>query len=115
MDGLERKSRGVGETDQVVVFLDVYGLFKAICRLVTEIWNRSQPDHCRVSCNEEELETVEHLLSNCPVLGKLRNLGRGFFDGFNSVSRADMKALHRFISNFSWFNRFLPFCFVWSV
>ena len=72
-------------------------------RLLTRIWNRCQPDYCRVCCDEEELETVEHLLCNCQVLSKLRfrTLGRDFFKNLNSVPRADIKALHRFISSLS--------------
>ena len=57
------------------------------------ICNRFQLNYCR-------LNTIEHLLYNCSDLSKLRlrTLGRGFFKCLNSVSRADIKALHRFIS-----------------
>ena len=41
-------------------------------RLLTGIWNRFLPNYSRVCCDEEELETIEHLLCNCPALGKLK-------------------------------------------
>ena len=71
---------------------------KTVRRSLTGICSRSQP-YC-VCCDEEELETVEHLLCNCLALSKLslRILGRGFLEGLNSVSSADIKALHIFIS-----------------
>ena len=80
-------------------------------RSLTRIWNSSQTDYCRLCCDEEELETVEHLLCKCPSISKLRLR-------LNSVSRADIKALHRFIRGLSGFISvvaFSPFCFVWSV
>ena len=71
------------------------------------IWNRSQPDYCRLCCDEEKLETVEHALCNCPALSKLRLwiLGSVFFEDLNSVSRADIQAIHRFISGLRWLRR----------
>ena len=43
-------------------------------------------------------------LCNCPALGKLRlrTLGSGFFEALNSVSRANNKSLHRFITGLRW-------------
>ena len=38
-----------------------------------------------VCCDEEKLETIEHLLCNCPALRglSLRTLGRGFFESLS--------------------------------
>ena len=62
----------------------VIGFITGHCeiRLLTWIWYRSQPDYCRVCCDEEELETIEHLLYNHPAFRKLRlrTLGKGFFE-----------------------------------
>ena len=56
-------------------------------RSQTGIWNRYQLNYCRVCCDEENLETIKHLLCNYPVLSK----GRGLFEGLNlcreSISR----------------------------
>ena len=48
---------------------------------------------------EELEETIEHFLCNSPALSRLRlkTLGKGFFESFNSVSRVDIKALYKFI------------------
>ena len=51
---------------------------------------------------EEELETIEHLLCTCPALGT------AFFESLNSVSRVDIKALHRLIRNFGWLRGAMP-------
>ena len=42
--------------------------------------------------------TIEHLLCNCPALSRLglNTLGKGFYKDLSSVSRADIKAHHRF-------------------
>ena len=49
---------------------------------------RSKPDYYRVCYDEEELETIEHLLCNSLAFSrlKLKTLGKGFFEAFNSVS-----------------------------
>ena len=84
----------------------VMGFITGHCEIssLTVISDRSQPNYCRVCCNEKELETIEYLLCNCPALSKLRlrTLGRGFFESLNSVSTADIKALYRFINGLRW-------------
>ena len=84
MDGSGEKSRNAGRTVRVM-FLGVCGQLKVSYR--------------ESVCYNEELEIVEQFLCNCPALSKLelRTLGMGFFEGWNSVSGADIKALHRFI------------------
>ena len=83
------KQYGIFEKDFPFYRL-VIGFIKGHCEigLLTVIWNRFQKDYCRVCCVEENLETAGHLLCNCSALSKLT---------LNSVSRADIKALHRFI------------------
>ena len=82
--------------------LDNRGFITGHCeiRLLRRVCNTWQSHYCRVYCDEEELETVEHLFCNCAALSKfeLRTLGGGFFEDLNSVSRADIKSINRFIS-----------------
>ena len=63
-------------------------------------WNLEQIQ-IGLCCDEEELEIIDHLFCNRLALSKLRlkTLNRGFFEGLNSVSGADMRALHRLISS----------------
>ena len=72
-------------------------------RKLETIWNISQLEYCRVFSNWEELETIEHLFYNCSTLSrlKLKTLDRDFFKGLNSVSRAEIKALHKCIISLS--------------
>ena len=49
-------------------------------------------NYCRVCCGKEVLNIIKHLLCNCPAFSSLRlkTLGRGFFQGLNSVTSADI-------------------------
>ena len=64
----------------------VIGFIKRQCeiRLLTRIWNRFQSAYCIICCDKQELS-------------RLSTLDRGFFKGLNSLSCANIKALHRFI------------------
>ena len=93
-------------TIHTIIIYVCIGFITGHCQIrsLTTIWNRSQPGYCGVCCDEQELETVQHLLCNCLPFGKLRlrTLGMGFFEGLNSVSRANIKALRKFISGLGW-------------
>ena len=82
------------------------GFITGYCQIksLTRIWNRSEVYYWRVCCYEEELESIEHLLPNCPALSwlLLKTLGTGFIEGLNSVSRVVIKALHKFIPSLRW-------------
>ena len=89
----------------------VIGFIKGRCwiRSLTVARNRSRLDYCRVCCDEKELETVEYLLLSKL---RLRSLHRGYFKGLNSVQRADIKDLDRFISGLRLFCLFV--FYFWS-
>ena len=97
-------SAGTGwllDLDKATIWLDTgFITWHCVIRSLTGIWYSSQSNYCRVSCDEKELETIVHLLCNCPAFSKLRlrTIGKGFFVGLNLVSRANIQALHRFIS-----------------
>ena len=80
----------------------VIDFIKGDCKIwsLMRFCNRSEPDYCSVCCNEEELEIDEHLLCKClfEVENAWQGLNPAFFKGLNPVSRADIKALHRFIN-----------------
>ena len=57
-----------------------------------------------VCCDKEELEAIEYVRCDCPAFSTLglTTLVRGLFEGSNSVSRTDIKALHRITSSLRW-------------
>ena len=64
---------------------------RLVIGFVTIICNRFQPDYCKVCYDEEELQSIEHFHS--PALSRLRLTicDIGFFVGFNSVSRGNIR------------------------
>ena len=60
-----------------VLFLDVYGLLWTVRDMAIFGFDKENLRLVigfitRISCDEEELETFEHLIYNCPALAKLR-------------------------------------------
>lgn len=62
-------------------------------------------DFCRSCRDEEEIETVQHLLCDCPALqGKrLKHLGNTFLAELNNVSKTPLMNLYNFIKESGWF------------
>lgn len=62
-------------------------------------------DFCRSCMDEEEEETIQHLLCTCPALSNRRNiyLGNFFFDNTSELATIDVRCLSRFIDSTKWF------------
>jgi len=63
-----------------------------------------QIDFCRSCRDEEEVETVEHLLCFCPALCRLglKHLGSPFIDDLTEVSENNLKNISAFIKSSVW-------------
>ena len=63
-------------------------------------------DFCRSCRDEEEEETISHLLCTCPALALKRkfHLGEYFFDDTSELAKKDVKCLLRFIISSKWFS-----------
>jgi len=63
-----------------------------------------QNDYCRSCRDEEEEETVEHLLCFCPALCRLRlkHLRSPFIDGLTEISEINLKNIRAFIKSSRW-------------
>lgn len=63
-------------------------------------------DFCRSSMDEEEEETISHLLCTCPALSQRRklHLGNFFFNDPSDLINSDIICLLRFIRSSNWFN-----------
>jgi len=61
-------------------------------------------DFCRSCRDEEEEETVEHLLCFCPALCRLRmkHLGNPFIDNLTETSGTNLKNVSAFIKSSGW-------------
>ncbi|XP_044317430.1 uncharacterized protein LOC123038043 [Drosophila rhopaloa] len=61
-------------------------------------------DFCRSCRDEEEEETVEHLLCSCPALCRLRlkHLGYPFINDLTEISQTNLKSLSSFIKSSGW-------------
>jgi len=64
----------------------------------------SQNGFCRSCREEEEEETVEHLLCFCPALCRLRlkHLGSPFIDDLTEISKINLKNISAFIKSSGW-------------
>ena len=62
-------------------------------------------DFCRSCRDEEEEETVPHLLGTCPALCQRRKkyLDAYYMDNLKELSRIDTGSLNRFIRSSEWF------------
>lgn len=60
-------------------------------------WGYSREDYCR-SCGDEEEESVQHMLCDCPGLKerRLKCLGRRFFDDLDSLGNVSLRRLADF-------------------
>ena len=63
-------------------------------------------DFCRSCLDEEEEETVEHLLCHCPALTGIRatELGSPFLHALSDLSMIDIKQIRSFIRASCWFD-----------
>jgi len=63
-----------------------------------------QNDFCRSCRDEEEVETVEHLLCFCPALCRLRlkHLRSPFIDDLTEISEINLKNISAFIKSSEW-------------
>lgn len=63
-------------------------------------------DFCRSCMDEEEEETVQHLLCSCPALLHRRktHLGEFFFDDTSDLAYIDPKSLSKYIKSSAWFD-----------
>lgn len=68
---------------------------------------RPANDFCRSCRDEEEVESVQHLLCHCPALqGKrLRYLGSNFFEDLEEVSKLKLADISSFIGATKWFRQ----------
>lgn len=68
-------------------------------------YDRSIQDFCRSCGNEEELETIKHLMCDCPALSQRRllHLGKPFFDELSDLAEIGLKELLGFIRSTKWF------------
>lgn len=68
-------------------------------------WNAESSDLCRSCGDEEEVESIQHLLCRCPALQerRLRTLGSRFFGSTAEVAELRIKDLLGFIKSSSWF------------
>ena len=62
-------------------------------------------DFCRSCRDEEEIESVRHLLCDCPALSviRMRTLGSYFFSELEDLGNVELTDLLRFISLSGWF------------
>ena len=62
-------------------------------------------DFCRSCRNEEEIQSVRHLLCDCPALSviRMRTLGSYFFSELEDLGNVKLTDLLRFISLSGWF------------
>ncbi|XP_065357818.1 uncharacterized protein LOC135951979 [Calliphora vicina] len=67
-------------------------------------WDNGTQDFCRVCGDAEELETVEHIMCNCPMLQghRLRWLGNRFLDELGSVAGCKLSIILGFIKGIGW-------------
>jgi ribonuclease HI len=63
-------------------------------------------DFCRSCQNEDELESTEHFLCNCPALSwsRLKFLGSAFLCDLSDLSDAGISQLNAFIKSSKWFS-----------
>ncbi len=66
----------------------------------------SSHDYCRSCEDEEEEETVLHLLCTCPRLARnrLKFLGASLLNDLTDLSRMDVRSIQRFVKSSNWFN-----------
>ena len=68
----------------------VIGLIIGYCMIISL---RSQPDYCKVYCYEEEFDTIEHFLCNCPAFSRMRmTLDKGSLESLDFLLKADIMA-----------------------
>ncbi|KAL7726428.1 hypothetical protein ACLKA6_004568 [Drosophila palustris] len=63
-------------------------------------------DFCRSCGDEEEMESVQHLLCDCPALQRRRNrfLGKPFFVDLGSLANVRLEDLAHFLDSTGWFH-----------
>lgn len=66
-----------------------------------------QNDFCRSCRDEEEEETMVHLLCHCPALSRKRfsAMGQPLFDNLSDLQSVGIKSLMQFINSSYWFSR----------
>ena len=83
------------------------GVITGHCALgvMAERYGLPANDFCRSCRDEEEPETVEHLLCGCPALmrNRLSILGDTFFEGLGEVGRVDPLRILSFVRRARWF------------
>ena len=67
-------------------------------------WEIGSSGLCRMCEDNEEIETVEHILCHCPCLQRSRQkwLGSRFVDELDSLSEMDMSSLIGFVMGIGW-------------
>ena len=62
-------------------------------------------DFCRSCGDEKEVESVEHLLCDCPALSKRRLviLGSAFLGSLTDLSGTDIRTIDKFVYQTGWF------------
>ena len=84
----------------------VIGILTGHChiRSRTFLWERGTPDFCRLCEEEDETETVEHIICHCPRLCNLRVrwLGSQFHDTLNEIPYCGMGNLVSYVRGIRW-------------
>lgn len=85
----------------------ISGIITGHCAIGTHAERLRIPhnDYCRSCRDEEEIESVRHLLCECPALAnrRMRTLGSHFFTELEDLRKIELKDLLRFISLSGWF------------
>ena len=78
-----------------------------IIRRRSEYIGFSQTDLCRSCLDEEEIETIEHLICYCLALQerRLNHLGKRSFQNLDDLRNVSLGNLLGFIQSTQWFNR----------
>lgn len=60
--------------------------------------------HCQ---DEEEDETIQHILCDCPYLSKVRFqiTGKAFLDDLSDLQETDVRDLNKLSNHIMWLNR----------
>ncbi|XP_058987393.1 uncharacterized protein LOC131806753 [Musca domestica] len=84
----------------------VVGIITGHCkvRAMTSKWDSDDIDYCRICQDEEEIETIEHLLCHCPALINVRHkiVGELVSRDLSSFSTTDPAVILQLARRFKW-------------
>ena len=82
------------------------GIITGHCNIRTfnSKWDLDATDYCRLCVDEEETETIEHLLCHCPALAYRRHrlMGAHFLPGLSFFTSTEPALIYSIIRNIKW-------------